>query len=75
MLPNGQHRYYYPHFRDENILSEVKDEQVRSRTGTGVRVDFLHYHHGSLPPSEHPLTHKKEKSGLEGVEERLLGQV
>ena len=63
MLPNGQHRYYYPHFRDENILSEVKDEQVRSRAGTGVRADFLHYHHGSLPPSEHPPKHKKEKSG------------
>ena len=64
MLPNGQHRYYYPHFTDENILSEVKDEQVRSRAGTGVRAHFLHYRHGSLPPTEHPLTHEKEKSGV-----------
>ena len=45
-------------------MSEVKDEQVRSRAGTGVRGDLLHYHHGSLPPSEQPLTHKKEKSGV-----------
>lgn len=64
MLPNGQHRYYYPHFTDENILSEVKDEQVRSRAGMGVRAHFLHCHHGSLPPTEHPLTHEKEKSGV-----------
>lgn len=79
MPPHGWQRSYSPHFADGNTTQWVRLKTSRSGAELGLGAGLTaptHYGHGSLPPSEHRLTHKRrEKWSPEGVEDRMLGQV
>lgn len=70
MLPHGQCGTPISRTKKNTMLSEVKNEQVRSGAGTAVRADFLHCHRGSLPPSKHELTRGTETNGVLRVSRR-----